>query len=403
MNTPVISCKGKACLFDLAQLLKLQANLPKVEDLKICGHVDQYDESYDKKAQALINFISSMNLPYNKIVAWCKNIDECNNIYSYLKTNSNYTILNLNSKSDISSDFAIKELNMKNNIILLCVDMCREGTNIPTLDCGAFLESYISKSIIVRLQTSGRINRIDDDRKKQNAVIFELVNKKSIKVEDKIISDIISLYLMTLGYNEEDELVDELVFENDDNKKKIHEEIIGLIKTCEKKDNNLIVKIDKKPNHDLIFNGESIKLMDIENVRNNMIKQIDYKFGYINNELEQKLKEVMKYDYTKSKVLDCKINNKSVKINTWSCCLDETYKILKTYDNIIKNTTFQNAITNTKKTDKGFKYKPSLGISRQGQDANSCMKELYTQSYTNKINLEIKVQLYNNTIVTIQL
>ena len=34
--------------FDLAQLLKLQANLPKVEELKICGHIDQYDESYDK-------------------------------------------------------------------------------------------------------------------------------------------------------------------------------------------------------------------------------------------------------------------------------------------------------------------------------------------------------------------
>lgn len=34
--------------FDLAQLLKLQANIPKVQDLTTCGHLEQYDENYDK-------------------------------------------------------------------------------------------------------------------------------------------------------------------------------------------------------------------------------------------------------------------------------------------------------------------------------------------------------------------
>jgi translation initiation factor 3 subunit D len=34
--------------FDLAQLLKLVANPPKVEDLSMCGFLDQYDETYDK-------------------------------------------------------------------------------------------------------------------------------------------------------------------------------------------------------------------------------------------------------------------------------------------------------------------------------------------------------------------
>lgn len=33
---------------DLAQLSKLQTNLPKVDDLAWCGHVDQYDDTYDK-------------------------------------------------------------------------------------------------------------------------------------------------------------------------------------------------------------------------------------------------------------------------------------------------------------------------------------------------------------------
>jgi len=34
--------------FDLAQLLKLKANPPTVEDLKLCGHIDKYDDTYDK-------------------------------------------------------------------------------------------------------------------------------------------------------------------------------------------------------------------------------------------------------------------------------------------------------------------------------------------------------------------
>jgi translation initiation factor 3 subunit D len=34
--------------FDSAQLLKLVANPPKVEDLLWCGHLDQYDDTFDK-------------------------------------------------------------------------------------------------------------------------------------------------------------------------------------------------------------------------------------------------------------------------------------------------------------------------------------------------------------------
>lgn len=34
--------------FDLSQLLKLQANAPKVEDLSWCGELDQYNEAVEK-------------------------------------------------------------------------------------------------------------------------------------------------------------------------------------------------------------------------------------------------------------------------------------------------------------------------------------------------------------------
>lgn len=34
--------------FDLSQLLKLVANTPKVEDLLWCGHVDLYNDVYEK-------------------------------------------------------------------------------------------------------------------------------------------------------------------------------------------------------------------------------------------------------------------------------------------------------------------------------------------------------------------
>ena len=34
--------------FDLVQLLKLAANIPKLQDLTVAGHLDQYDEKFDK-------------------------------------------------------------------------------------------------------------------------------------------------------------------------------------------------------------------------------------------------------------------------------------------------------------------------------------------------------------------
>ncbi|CAN0153679.1 unnamed protein product, partial [Discosporangium mesarthrocarpum] len=34
--------------FELPQLTKLQTNIPKVEDLTACGHLDQYDEAFDR-------------------------------------------------------------------------------------------------------------------------------------------------------------------------------------------------------------------------------------------------------------------------------------------------------------------------------------------------------------------
>jgi translation initiation factor 3 subunit D len=39
--------------FELTQLLKLQTNLPTVEDLAWCGHIDRYDDSFDKTTTRL--------------------------------------------------------------------------------------------------------------------------------------------------------------------------------------------------------------------------------------------------------------------------------------------------------------------------------------------------------------
>jgi len=50
-RVPSLTVEGDWTLieeFDLAQLMKLQANTPKVEDLQWCGQLDQYDDSYDR-------------------------------------------------------------------------------------------------------------------------------------------------------------------------------------------------------------------------------------------------------------------------------------------------------------------------------------------------------------------
>jgi len=60
------------------------------------------------------------------------------------------------------------------NCILLCVNRHREGSDIPYLDCGLYLDAVKIRSILVSLQTAGRIIRIDPFGLKTRGIVVDL-------------------------------------------------------------------------------------------------------------------------------------------------------------------------------------------------------------------------------------
>jgi len=96
--------------------------------------------------------------------------------------------------------------NKESNSLLLCVNRCKEGSDIKFLDFGMFLDSVKSRGINIWLQMAGRIMRPDNEnvnlRRKKYAVILEclkLDEDKNITIEKMTVDKIIDYYKMILN------------------------------------------------------------------------------------------------------------------------------------------------------------------------------------------------------------
>ena len=101
-----------------------------------------------------------------------------------------------------------------------------------------------------------------------------------------------------------------------------------------------------------------------------------------------------------SKIISCKINNKSVNKLNYTSIIKDVYIEIGSGIKIIKNTILN--IQTVEIHNKGFKYMKKLGISSQGVDSNSWIKEIMKQCYYNKIKFSIKIQLQDKQIIMIE-
>jgi len=110
------------------------------------------------------------------------------------------------------------------------------------------------------------------------------------------------------------------------------------------------------------------------------------------------------YDYSKSKIIKLKIDNKKVDIEL------KYKKILRyIYENeikdgfrIIKNTLF-NDIKTFEKKDKGYYYLENIGISVRFKNSNESIDEIINQCEINNIKLYMKIELYDGEITKIKI
>ena len=111
------------------------------------------------------------------------------------------------------------------------------------------------------------------------------------------------------------------------------------------------------------------------------------------------IKDIKDYDFKKSTISECLIDNKEFNKLKYKSILEQIYKLINDGTKIIKNTKLN--IKTLKIEDDGFYYLDNIGISVQGVDSNKCLLEITNQCIENKIGLSIKIKLINEITIKI--
>jgi hypothetical protein len=112
------------------------------------------------------------------------------------------------------------------------------------------------------------------------------------------------------------------------------------------------------------------------------------------------IKDLINYEFGKSIILECLVNDKQITKFKYKSTLCHIYNLINDKIKIIKNTKL-NIIMFTK-VDNGFYYLDNLGISVQRADSNKSLLEIITQCIENKIKLYMEIQLIDNNIIEIK-
>ena len=150
-------------------------------------------------------------LPYKKIICWCGTINKMKEWYIFFK--NRFPELNLYCSTSKDKEHQNDNLNTnfdafcdaEKNSILLCVNRCREGSDIKNLDCGIYLDFVKKRGILISIQTVGRILRPDKDKlKKCGHIIDTFVNDGKIEIEIMTAQRVISYYEKVLSLSDEE-------------------------------------------------------------------------------------------------------------------------------------------------------------------------------------------------------
>jgi len=111
------------------------------------------------------------------------------------------------------------------------------------------------------------------------------------------------------------------------------------------------------------------------------------------------IKDIKNYDFKKSIISECLIDNQEFNKLKYKSILEQIYKLINDGTKIIKNTKLN--IKTIKKEDEGFYYLDNIGISVQGVDSNKCLFEIINQCIENEIELSMKIKLIDEITINI--
>ena len=166
-------------------------------EVKSCKGKEIPQMNYDITKNVIQNILPSLH--YKKIICWCRTIKMLKKWYIFFEKEFPKLKIFMSSCKDTEMydqgfDCDFNEFyNTKKNSLLVCVNRYREGSDIPYLDCGIYLDAVKNRSVLVAMQTSGRVVRPDDAGLKRCGVMIDMFiaqpNKSASQITiDKILS-----------------------------------------------------------------------------------------------------------------------------------------------------------------------------------------------------------------------
>lgn len=242
-------------------------------------------------------------LPYKKLICWCGTITKMKEWYLFFKNKFPQLKLYCSTSKDkehsnFNTDFD-KFCKEDNNAILLCVNRCREGSDIKNLDCGIYIDHVKKRGILVSIQTVGRILRPDKDNKKKCGYIIDtFINDGKIEIEIMTADKVLNYYKKVLNLSCEESYKG--IIENYEKMRKICNNT-----EFDDKTNKIKIHIDDNKNHDTEIQLDLItRIFDWTKFKNKLDKIIDHKFNISKEDkfkiIIDKLKKTKKFEPEKN-------------------------------------------------------------------------------------------------------
>jgi hypothetical protein len=179
--------------------------------------------------------------------------------------------------------------------VLICINKCKEGSDIPNIDCGIYFDGVKNRSILVHIQTSGRLIRHDKNNKKTHGDLIDTFVLDKDETPYTLTAQKILSYLTRL-LNLSDDVYDDRI--------EYYKQMFKLANNIEysRKEQTLKIKIDGDNKHDTLIELNKLEILEMDwmKIKKELDKQVDRKFGITDeqkfNIIIEKLKKIKQFN-----------------------------------------------------------------------------------------------------------
>lgn len=251
--------------------------------------------------------VKAKKLPYRKFIIWTNQKNIMSECYKYVE--KNFKQLKVYCTSSFDKEFQDNGFNVNyeefyrstGDCVLICINKCKEGSDIPNIDCGIYFDGVKNRSILTHIQTSGRLIRHDKHNKKTHGDLIDTFVLDKHETPYTLTAQKILSYLTRLLNLSDDEYDDRIEY---------YHQMSSLANNIEysSKEQKLKIKIDGNNKHDTLIELNKLEILEMDwmNIKKELDKQVDHKFGITE---AQKLK--IEFENLKKEVMNMKIKSRN--------------------------------------------------------------------------------------------